>query len=69
MKYQRGGISESSTTSDNTSQFIEIVKKHQQIYNTHHPDYKNVEVKLKVWSQIAAEINLSVGTYRETNRT
>uniref|UniRef100_A0A1A9VCV8 MADF domain-containing protein n=1 Tax=Glossina austeni TaxID=7395 RepID=A0A1A9VCV8_GLOAU len=60
MKYQRGGISESSTTSDNTSQFIEIVKKHQQIYNTHHPDYKNVEVKLKVWSQIAAEINLSV---------
>ncbi|KAI8127259.1 Transcription factor Adf-1 [Lucilia cuprina] len=59
-KTQRGGISESSTTSDNTTDFIEIVKKHQIVYNTHHPDYKNVEVKLKVWSQIAEEIGLSV---------
>ncbi|KAM7344846.1 uncharacterized protein ACRADG_011408 isoform 1-T1 [Cochliomyia hominivorax] len=60
MKSQRGGLSESSTTSDNTTDFIEIVKKHDIVYNTHHPDYKNVEVKLKVWSQIADEIGLTV---------
>uniref|UniRef100_A0A1I8PKQ5 MADF domain-containing protein n=1 Tax=Stomoxys calcitrans TaxID=35570 RepID=A0A1I8PKQ5_STOCA len=57
---QRGGTSESSTTSDNTTDFIEIVKRHDVVYNTHHPDYKNVEVKLKVWTQIAKEIGLSV---------
>ncbi|XP_005174842.1 mucin-5AC isoform X1 [Musca domestica] len=57
---QRGGTSESSTTSDNTSDFIEIVKKHDVVYNTHHPDYKNVEVKLKIWNEIANEIGLSV---------
>lgn len=60
---QRGGTSESSTTSDNTSDFIEIVKKHDVVYNTHHPDYKNVEVKLKIWNEIANEIGLSVGMY------
>jgi len=54
-------ISESSTTSDNTSDFIEIVKKYDVVYNNHNPDYKNVEVKLKVWTQIADEIGLSVG--------
>ncbi|KAH8316385.1 hypothetical protein KR067_006575 [Drosophila pandora] len=53
-------ISESSTTSDNTSDFIEIVKKYDVVYNNHNPDYKNVEVKLKVWTQIADEIGLSV---------
>lgn len=61
--HQRGGTSESSTTSDNTTDFIDIVKKHDVVYNTHHPDYKNVEVKLKVWTQIAKEIGLSVGMY------
>ncbi|XP_065369689.1 serine-rich adhesin for platelets [Calliphora vicina] len=60
IKTQRGGISESSTTSDNTTDFIDIVKKHDIVYNTHHPDYKNVEIKLKVWTQIAEEIGLSV---------
>lgn len=63
IQKQRGGISESSTTSDNTTDFIEIVKKHDIVYNTHHPDYKNVEVKLKVWSQIAEEIGLTVGRF------
>lgn len=61
IKLQRGGISESSTTSDNTTEFIEIVKKHDTVYNTFHSDYKNVEAKLKVWTQIAEEIGLSVG--------
>lgn len=60
-KAQRGFISESSTISDNTSDFIEIVKKYEVVYNNHHPDYKNVEVKAKIWSQIAEEIGLSVG--------
>ena len=60
-KTQRGFISESSTISDNTSDFIEIVKKYEVVYNNHHPDYKNVEVKAKIWSQIAEEIGLSVG--------
>ncbi|TMW42578.1 hypothetical protein DOY81_012341 [Sarcophaga bullata] len=59
-KTQRGFISESSTISDNTSDFIEIVKKYEVVYNNHHPDYKNVEVKAKIWSQIAEEIGLSV---------
>lgn len=54
-------ISESSTTSDNTSDFIDIVKKYDVVYNNHNPDYKNVEVKMKVWTQIADEIGLSVG--------
>lgn len=63
MRNQRGGISESSTTSDNTTDFIEIVKKHDIVYNTHHPDYKNVEAKLKIWTLIAEEIGLSVGMY------
>lgn len=62
MKTPRGA-SESSTTSDNTTEFIDIVKKYDVVYNTHNPDYKNVEVKMKVWSQIAEEIGLSVGTY------
>ncbi|SPP73862.1 uncharacterized protein LOC117578505 [Drosophila guanche] len=53
-------ISESSTTSDNTSDFIDIVKRYDVVYNNHNPDYKNVEVKLKVWTQIADEIGLSV---------
>ncbi|EDW01338.1 uncharacterized protein LOC6560840 [Drosophila grimshawi] len=53
-------ISESSTTSDNTSDFIDIVKKYDVVYNNHNPDYKNVEVKMKVWTQIADEIGLSV---------
>ncbi|ALC41283.1 CG13204 [Drosophila busckii] len=53
-------ISESSTTSDNTSDFIDIVKRYDVVYNNHNPDYKNVEVKMKVWSQIADEIGLSV---------
>lgn len=61
QKPQRGFISESSTISDNTSDFIEIVKKYEVVYNNHHPDYKNVEVKAKIWSQIAEEIGLSVG--------
>ncbi|XP_037947799.1 uncharacterized protein LOC119679489 [Teleopsis dalmanni] len=52
--------SESSTTSDNTAEFIDIVKKYDIVYNTHNPDYKNVEVKMKVWTQIANEIGLSV---------
>lgn len=60
-------ISESSTTSDNTSDFIDIVKKYDVVYNNHNPDYKNVEVKMKVWTQIADEIGLSVG--KETTRT
>lgn len=60
MKTPRGA-SESSTTSDNTTEFIDIVKKYDVVYNTHNPDYKNVEVKMKVWSQIAEEIGLSVG--------
>ncbi|XP_004522547.1 integrator complex subunit 6 homolog isoform X2 [Ceratitis capitata] len=59
MKTPRGA-SESSTTSDNTTEFIDIVKKYDVVYNTHNPDYKNVEVKMKVWSQIAEEIGLSV---------
>jgi len=54
-------ISESSTTSDNTSDFIDIVKKYDVVYNNHNPDYKNVEVKMKVWTQISDEIGLSVG--------
>ncbi|KAM8712386.1 hypothetical protein ACLKA7_012842 [Drosophila subpalustris] len=53
-------ISESSTTSDNTSDFIDIVKKYDVVYNNHNPDYKNVEVKMKVWTQISDEIGLSV---------
>lgn len=61
MKPQRGGISESSTTSDNTTDFIDIVKKYDIVYNTHHSDYKNVETKLKIWAKIAEEIGLSVG--------
>lgn len=56
-----GSHSDASTTSDNTSQFIDIVKKNDIVYNTHHPDYKNVEVKLKVWTEIASEIGLSIG--------
>lgn len=60
MKVARA-ISESSTTSDNTSDFIDIVKKYDVVYNNHNPDYKNVEVKMKVWTQIADEIGLSVG--------
>lgn len=60
-------ISESSTTSDNTSDFIDIVKKYDVVYNNHNPDYKNVEVKMKVWTQIADEIGLSVG--KETTTT
>ncbi|KAH8355115.1 hypothetical protein KR093_006202, partial [Drosophila rubida] len=59
MKVARA-ISESSTTSDNTSDFIDIVKKYDVVYNNHNPDYKNVEVKMKVWTQIADEIGLSV---------
>ncbi|EDW85530.2 uncharacterized protein Dwil_GK23098 [Drosophila willistoni] len=59
MKVSRA-ISESSTTSDNTSDFIDIVKKYDVVYNNHNPDYKNVEVKMKVWAQIADEIGLSV---------
>ncbi|XP_017481956.1 PREDICTED: rho GTPase-activating protein gacF isoform X1 [Rhagoletis zephyria] len=59
MKTPRGA-SESSTTSDNTTEFIDIVKKYDVVYNTHNPDYKNVEVKMKVWSQIAEEIGLSI---------
>ncbi|XP_030387146.1 uncharacterized protein LOC115633804 [Scaptodrosophila lebanonensis] len=53
-------ISESSTTSDNTSDFIDIVKKYDVVYNNHNPDYKNVEVKMKVWKQISDEIGLSI---------
>lgn len=61
-------ISESSTTSDNTSDFIDIVKKYDVVYNNHNPDYKNVEVKMKVWTQISDEIGLSVGKHANKNK-
>ncbi|XP_045474907.1 uncharacterized protein LOC123680831 [Harmonia axyridis] len=37
---------------------IEHVKKHEVMFNTTHPDYKNLRLKNKLWEKIAKEMDM-----------
>lgn len=50
-----------SRVQEGTLEYINIVKKHEEIYNITHPGYKNLESKSMAWQRISEEINLPIG--------
>lgn len=57
-----------SRVQEGTLEYINIVKKHEEIYNITHPGYKNLESKTMAWKRISEEINLPIGNYFENFR-
>ncbi|KAL5286788.1 hypothetical protein ACFFRR_008039 [Megaselia abdita] len=51
-----------SRVQEGTLEYINIVKKHEEIYNITHPGYKNLESKSIAWKRISEEINLPIDT-------
>lgn len=49
-----------NTTVDVTTQFIDVVKKYDIVYNPKNPNYKNILEKLRAWGQIAEELGITV---------
>lgn len=52
-----------SRVQEGTLEYINIVKKHEEIYNITHPGYKNLESKSIAWKRISEEINLPIGEF------
>lgn len=52
-----------SRVQEGTLEYINIVKKHEEIYNITHPGYKNLESKSIAWKRISDEINLPIGEF------
>ena len=44
---------------EDTGKLIELVRERVYLYDKQHPEFKDVELKRKVWSDIAEELHQS----------